>query len=397
MRPLPIAASTMTSACGVGTSEMLRALRTRESGLRRNDFEPAATLDTWIGRVDAIEATRMPEAFAAFDCRNNRLALLALEQDGFAADVAHAVRRHGAERVGVFLGTTTSGILATELAYRAVAGHASAGGDSLSVELYRSRHSLFATTDFVRAYLHLRGPAATISTACSSSAKVFGAASRAILAGDCDAAIVGGVDSLAMSTLFGFHSLELLSRQPCRPCAADRDGISIGEAAGFALLDPHAHAEVRLVGAGESNDAYHMSAPRPDGSGAAEAMRAALRDASVAAGDIDCISLHGTASRPNDSAEDCAVFSVFGPGTPASSTKGWTGHALGAAGVLGALISELALREQWMPGTLNCGRVDPELKSAVLLTSRPQLMRRVLCNAFGFGGTNCSLVLETSR
>jgi 3-oxoacyl-[acyl-carrier-protein] synthase-1 len=386
----------MTTACGVGTGEVLRALQAGSSGLRRNDFEPAATLKTCIGRVNAIEASPMPEAFAAYDCRNNRLAQLALEQDGFADAVYGAMQRHGADRVGVFLGTTTSGILATELAYRAIVGKQSTGSDALSAELYRCRHSLFATTEFVRAYLHLCGPAATISTACSSSAKVFAAASRAILAGDCDAAVVGGVDSLAMSTLFGFHSLELLSRDPCRPCAMDRDGISIGEAAGFALLDPEVDAEVRLAGAGESNDAYHMSSPHPEGAGAAGAMRAALDDAGVLAGGIDYINLHGTASRQNDSAEDRAVFSVFGASTPVSSTKGWTGHSLGAAGILGALITELALRKQWMPGTLNCEGVDPDLKCAVLLRSRPQRMRRALCNAFGFGGTNCSLVLEST-
>jgi 3-oxoacyl-[acyl-carrier-protein] synthase-1 len=395
MHPLPIAASTMTNACGVGTTEVLRALRAGVSGLRRNDFEPAATLTTWIGRVDAVDASRMPEAFAAYDCRNNRLAQLALEQDGFVAAARGAAQRYGADRIGVFLGTTTSGILATELAYRAVARQAAIGGGSLTPELYRCRHSLFATTEFVRAYLGLRGPAATISTACSSSAKVFAAASRAIAAGNCDAAVVGGVDSLAMSTLFGFHSLELLSRHPCRPCAMDRDGISIGEAAGFALLDPEAEAAVRVAGAGESSDAYHMSSPHPEGAGAASAMRSALGNANLAAGDIDYINLHGTASRPNDAAEDRAIFSVFGAATKVSSTKGWIGHTLGAAGIMGALIGEQALRQQWMPGTQNCERVDPSLACAVVLHSRPMRLRRVLCNAFGFGGTNCSLVLET--
>ena len=177
IRPLPIVASTMTNACGVGTGEVLRALRAGESGLRGNDFAPAATLATWIGRVDAVDTSSMPEAFAAYDCRNNRLAQLALEQDSFVAAARGAVQRHGADRVGVFLGTTTGGILATELAYRAIAmrregaasGQEADGGDMLSPELYRCRHSLFATTEFVRAYLNLRGPAATISTAGSST------------------------------------------------------------------------------------------------------------------------------------------------------------------------------------------------------------------------------------
>jgi 3-oxoacyl-[acyl-carrier-protein] synthase I len=396
MHSLPIVASTMTNACGVGSGEVMRALRSGISGLRSNDFAPAASLSTWIGRVDAVDASAMPNAFAAYDCRNNRLAQIALEQDGFVAAVAASARRHGEGRVGVFVGTTTSGILATELAYRAIARGETDGAGVLSPALYRCRHSLFATTEFVRAYLRLRGTAATVSTACSSSAKVFAVAARAIAAGDCDAAIVGGVDSLALSTLYGFHSLELLSRDPCRPCSADRDGISIGEAAGFALLDPAVDAPVRFAGCGESSDAHHMSSPHPDGAGAASAMQSALRDAGLTAADIEYVHLHGTASRPNDAAEDRAVFSVFGAATPVSSTKGWTGHTLGAAGIMGALISELVLRGQWMPRTQNCERVDPTLECAVVLESQPRPLRRVLCNAFGFGGTNCSLVLEVA-
>ena len=366
------------------------------SGLRRNDFEPAAALDTWIGRVNAVDVSPLPSDFAAYDCRNNRLAHVALEQDGFVAAVRDAAQRHGAHRVGVFLGTTTSGILATELAYRAIVGARAHDDDVLSPELYRRRHSLFATTDFVRSYLRLYGTAATVSTACSSSAKVFAVAARAIAAGDCDAAVVGGVDSLALSTLYGFHSLELLSRSPCRPCDGNRDGISIGEAAGFALLDPDSASAVRLEGAGESSDAYHMSSPHPEGAGASRAMQSALGDAGLVADDIDYVNLHGTASRPNDAAEDRAVLSVFGAKTPVSSSKGWTGHTLGAAGIMGALVAELALRQQWMPGTQNCVDVDPTLGSAVVLASHPQHMRRALCNAFGFGGTNCSLVLGVS-
>jgi 3-oxoacyl-[acyl-carrier-protein] synthase-1 len=397
MRPLPIAASTMTNACGVGNRAVCAALREGRSGLRLNDFEPAAALNTWIGRVDAADAGALPDEFAAYECRNNRLAQLALDQDGFVNAVRAAARRHGADRVGVFLGTTTSGILSTELASRTAMQDPRAGREALTPELYRCRHSLFATTEFVRAYLGLRGPALTVSTACSSSAKVFGLAARAIAAGDCDAAVVGGADSLAMSTLFGFHSLELLSRHPCRPCAADRDGISIAEAAGFALLDPGTESQVLVSGVGESSDAFHMSSPLPDGAGAAAAMRSALHDAGVMASGIDYIHLHGTASRPNDAAEDRAIHSVFGAAVPVSSSKGWTGHALGAAGIIGALIAEISLRQQWLPGTLGCERIDPELACAVATRSHPRAMRRVLCNAFGFGGTNCSLVLETAQ
>lgn len=397
MKPLPMTASTLTNACGVGTTDVRSMLIRGETGLTANDFEPAAVLDTWIGRVRRIDAVRVASEYALYDCRNNRLAQLALEQDDFPIAVEAAMRRYGRDRIGVFVGTSTSGILATELAFRAGSLNGGAAGEALPADLYRYRHSMMATTDFVRSYLDLAGVALTISTACTSSAKVFGAAARAIGAGQCSAAVVGGVDSLALSTLFGFHSLSLLSRQACRPFAADRDGISIGEAAGFALLDPGGDAEVRVVGVGESSDAYHMSSPHPDGAGAAAAMRAALHDAQLAAADIDYVNLHGTASRANDIAEDRALIDVFGNGVPVSSTKGATGHTLGAAGVTEALIAALALREQWMPGTINCTQVDPELESTVLLAPRSQRLTRVMTNSFGFGGTNCSIVLEGGR
>jgi len=397
MKPLPITASTMTNACGVGTTDVRSVLIRGDSGLTHNDFEPAATLETWIGRVRQVDSVRVLPALAVYDCRNNRLAQLALEQDDFAIAVEAAVRRYGRDRIGVFVGTSTSGILATELAFRANSSRASDAGESLSCDLYRYKHSMMATTGFVRSYLRLAGVALTISTACTSSAKVFGAAARAIGAGQCSAAVVGGVDSLALSTLFGFHSLSLLSRHACRPFAADRDGISIGEAAGFALLDPGGDSDVRVIGVGESSDAYHMSSPHPDGAGAACAMRAALHDARLGATDIDYVNLHGTASRANDIAEDRALVDVFGTGTPVSSTKGATGHTLGAAGVTETLIAALALREQWMPGTTNCARVDTALESAVLLSSRSHRLMRVMTNSFGFGGTNCSLVLEGGR
>lgn len=404
MKPLPIAAATLTNACGVGLEEIRRALRAGTSGLRQNDFEPALSLDTWIGRVDGLESKALAPECAAHDCRNNRLARLCLEQDGFVAAVDAARERYGEGRIGTFIGTTTSGILSTELAYRSRSltpgGPSPSAGESavgLSLELYRNKHSMYATTMFVRSYLRLSGHATTISTACSSSAKVFAAAARAIDAGLCDAAVVGGVDSLAMSTLFGFHALELLSRRPCRPFAAERDGISIGEGAGFALLDPNAESPVSLFGTGESADAFHMSSPHPEGAGAANAMRLALSSAGLMGGEIGYINLHGTASRANDLAEDRAVVSAVGKGVPASSTKGWTGHLLGAAGITEAVISALSLIDQWVPGTLNCERVDPALQSNVRVESQPMSLRHAMSNSFGFGGTNCSLVFGLAR
>ena len=385
--PLPIVASTLANAAGIGWTQVRASMRNGVSGLRRNDFEPAAGLATWIGRVEGIERCPLPDSWAHFDCRNHRLALLALEQDGFASAVAGACRRHGRDRVGVFMGTSTSGILATELAFRA--GERAA----LTPDFYRYRHSMYAVTEFVRTVLDTHGVAATVSTACSSSAKVFAQAARAIAAGVCDAAVVGGVDSLALSTLYGFNALALLSHEPCRPFDADRDGISIGEAAGFALLERSREAPVDLLGYGESCDAHHMSSPHPEGAGAAAAMRAALDCAALVPDDIDYINLHGTASRANDTTEDLAVASIFTRRSLAGSTKGWTGHALGAAGITEALVCAMALEDGWIPGTLNCRNVDPQIRSHIALEPSNLAPRHALSNSFGFGGNNCSLVL----
>jgi 3-oxoacyl-[acyl-carrier-protein] synthase-1 len=392
MMPLTIVASSLVNGCGTGWREVGAALLEGRSGLRHNDFAPAIELDTWIGRVDAVERTSLPAAFAPFDCRVNRLALLALEHDGFARAVEHARQRLGAHRIGVFVGTSTSGILDTELATRA----ALRGGrpPSFTPEFFDCRHSMFAPVRFVRGYLGLSGIASTISTACSSSAKVFGAAARAIAAGWCDAAVVGGADSLALSTLHGFRALELLSNAPCRPCDAERNGISIGEAAGFALLERDGEGAIAFTGCGESADGWHMSSPHPEGAGAALSMRAAIDAAGLAPGEIGYVNLHGTATQANDLAEDRAVCRVFGQGTPVSSTKGWTGHALGAAGITEALVTAFALERQWLPGTLNCVTVDPRLGMRVMTTSEPARLVHAISNSFGFGGNNCSLVLS---
>lgn len=388
VNPLPITALATASPIGLGLEASLSALKAGRSGLRPNDFDDAA-LATWIGRVDEIEACALPAALRAYDCRNNRLAQLGLEQDGFREAVARARRRWGSARIGVFLGTTTSGILATERAYQArdAAGALPADFD------YVRTHSLYSVTDFVRKRLELGGPAYSISTACSSSAKVFAAASRMIAAGVCDAAVVGGVDSLCNSILYGFNSLALLSSKPCRPWDAERDGLSLGEAAGFALLEREGDSDIALLGYGESSDAYHMSSPHPAGAGALLAMREALARAGLDAEAIDYVNLHGTASPANDRAEDQAVAELFGADIACSSTKGHTGHTLGAAGITEAIISALTLRAGVAPATLHQNRADPALQCRVLTEPQSMKPRYVMSNSFGFGGDNCALVL----
>jgi 3-oxoacyl-[acyl-carrier-protein] synthase-1 len=294
----------------------------------------------------------------------------------------------------VFLGTSTSGILETELAYR----RRDPATGALPPDFhYRGSHNTFSVADFTRQFFALEGPAVVVSSACSSSAKVFGSAYRMMAAGLIDAAVVGGVDSLCLTTLYGFHSLQLVSPLPCRPFDTARDGISIGEAAAFALLE-RAPASldadaVMFLGIGESSDAYHMSSPHPEGRGAQAAMLQALQRAGLEPGDIDYINMHGTGTPSNDNAEARAVVSVLGSSIPASSTKGATGHALGAAGALEAVICALALQHGLMPAGLNTTSVDPALGVRYLLENRAQPLSYVMSNSFGFGGSNCTLVL----
>jgi 3-oxoacyl-[acyl-carrier-protein] synthase-1 len=392
MNALHLGSFTASSCIGLGVAQIFESLIAQRSGLKQCGFE-TVDLDTHIGEVPGIDAVRLPAALWRFDCRNNRLAELALRQDGFDEAVHRATARWGRKRVGVFIGTSTAGILSTELAYRA--------RDPLTGALpegfhYATTHNSFSVADYLRQRLQLEGPAMVVSCACASSAKVFASARRMLDADLIDAALVGGVDSLCLTTLYGFHSLQLSSVSPCRPFDIARDGISIGEAAAFALLQRRAHDlqadDVLLLGVGESSDAYHMSAPHPEGHGARRAMEAALASAALEPGDIDYINLHGTGTPSNDRSESQAVTRVFGATTPASSTKGATGHTLGAAGALEAVISAIALRHGLMPGGVHTTQIDPTLTAHYIRDNRRAPVLRVLSNSFGFGGTNCSLV-----
>jgi 3-oxoacyl-[acyl-carrier-protein] synthase-1 len=393
MSPVVLAHLTATSCLGAGLAATAAALAAERTGLAPCEFD-TAVLDTCVGRVAGVEDQRLPAGLERFDCRNNRLAELALRQDGFEAAVGERVARFGRRRIGLLLGTSTSGILSTEIAYRhrdPVSGALPAGFD------YRGTHNCFSACEFVRRRLGLEGPAAVISTACSSGAKAFAAARRLLAVDLVDAVVVGGVDSLCLTTLYGFQSLQLTARGPCRPFDAARDGISIGEAAAFVLLeragggaDP---AAVVLLGVGESCDAWHLSAPHPEGRGARLAMQAALADAGLEPGAIEYINLHGTGTPSNDLAESRAVAAVFGTAVPCSSTKGATGHALGASGALEAVVCALTLEHGLLPAGLNVATPDPALELNYLRHNAERPVSRVLSNSFGFGGTNCSLIL----
>ncbi len=389
MTPVAVSDYTLVSALGHGRAATLEALRASRSGLVRRGFE-TAQLDTWLGAVDGAEQVRFPAELAGFDCRNNQLAELALRADDFAAGVRRAAQRYGAARVGVFLGTSTSGILATEIAYR----HRDPATGALPAGLdYARTHNTYSVARYVREALGLLGPAHVVSTACSSSAKVFATAARMIDAGLVDAAVVGGVDSLCMTTLYGFNALELVSPDICRPWDAERAGLSLGEAAAFALLERGAARPAAwLLGAGESSDGHHMSSPHPEGAGAADAMRGALAAAGLAPGDVDYLNLHGTGTPGNDAAEDRAVCTVFGGTLPCSSTKGYTGHTLGAAGGVEAAIVMLALQHGFVPAGLNLRRPDPALHAHIVRETVARPLEVAASNSFGFGGSNACLI-----
>ena len=390
--PRPIAALrvnafTSTSAAGRGNRATLDAIRSRTSGLSRNDFGPQP-IDTYIGRVRGIEDEPLPASLKHWDCRNNRLAWLALNQDEFLNAISAARQRYGRTRVAIVFGTSTACIGATEQAYRDLDRQTHQFPRHLRDPRIHTPHS---TGEFLRDALDLGGICVTVGTACSSSAKVFAEAERLIRCGVADAAVVGGVDTLCGSVLFGFNSLELVSHEECRPFDISRDGINLGEAAGFALVGREG-AGPRLLGYGESSDAYHMSSPHPDGLGARVAIADALARADLPVASVDYVNLHGTASRKNDEVEARVITETFDPDTLASSTKGWTGHTLGAAGVLEAVITLLALDQSLAPGTLNTTQLDPSCSGQIRLENTHTRIQTGMSLSFGFGGSNCALL-----
>ncbi|MBV9654419.1 MAG: beta-ketoacyl-[acyl-carrier-protein] synthase family protein [Acetobacteraceae bacterium] len=386
MSSLTITACTVVSAIGRGLHATFDALRDRRSGLVPCDF--GGVTIGYVGRVPGLESRVLPAPLAFFDCRNNRLAQLALETDGFAEAVARARSRYGDDRIGVVVGTSTSGILSSEEAYRRRDAATGALPRDFNAE---GSHDMYSLGCFVRAALGLRGPALVVSTACASSGRAFVDADHLLRTGICDAVVVGGADTLCRMTLRGFAALELISPVPCRPCDAERSGLSIGEAAGFMLLERDG-AGPRLLGYGVSSDGHHMSAPHPEAAGAIAAMRGALSRAGLRPAAIDYVNLHGTGTRANDAMEDRAMQAVFGAATPCSSTKGWSGHTLGAAGVLEAAVALLCLRHGLVPGCLGVETVDQAFGARIVTANAGGPVRRVMSNSFGFGGSNCSLI-----
>jgi len=395
---LPVTACSVVSACGAGTQALYQALL---DGRHRLQPPRLFALDfpTWCGEVAADLLPQLDPALQSFSTRNARLALAAINHpaDGLRAAIERAVARYGSNRVGVVLGTSTSGVYETENAYTRLEQQGTLpAGYSLP-----DQHIWAATARFLQRALGLQGPCYAISTACSSSSKALASAQRLINTGVCDAVLCGGVDSLCPLTLQGFRSLDIMSERPCTPLDKDRSGISLGEAAGLLLLERPAgpfNDCVHLLGCGESSDAHHMTAPHPEGKGAAIAMQRALQQAGLAAGAIDYVNLHATGTRLNDSAEMLAMDGVFGAAVHCSGTKGLTGHTLGAAGGVESIITWLSLKQGFRPGTCNLQQPDAAFRCNIGRDSETGIeINHTMNNNFGFGGNNTSLIMGWRR
>ena len=375
-----------TSAAGNNIAELREAIDAQRSGLRQNDID-RSDLTTWIGRVSGVEDIKLGE----WQSRNNALAKLGYEQGNIRRNVDALKAQYRPSRMGVVMGSSTSSIDRTETAYL----HLEDG--ALTDEFKQKNvHNPHAPSMFVAHLSGITGPAMTINTACSSSAKVFATGARWLQAGLVDAVLVGGVDTLCLSVLHGFDSLQLVSQNQCKPLDENRDGINLGEASGYAILvranEGHADSSIQLLGYGESSDAHHMSHPHPEGLGARLVMQQAMDMACLTPAQIDYINLHGTSSRANDLIEGQLIGSLFPKTTQVSSTKGWMGHTLGAAGITEALIAADALYRGVIPGSKNLDELDKQLNISVQADNIKRDMRYVMSNSFGFGGNNCCLV-----
>lgn len=390
----PLTISAVSLACGLGAhlDDVRASLRAGRSGLSRWGEAQGLPFETWFGALPPGVERALPPALADRDTRQARVAWGTLAP--MRASIEAAVGRYGADRVGVIVGTTTGGMGDTERRVEALR----ANGRFEDGYSLRRQHNAHATADLVADLLGLQGPVFVQSSACSSSAKVLGSAQRLIAAGLLDAAVVGGIDTACRYTLLGFHSLGILSGHRCRPLSVEREGINLGEAAAWLLVErPHVDvpARARLLAVGETSDAHHATQPRPCGSGLRAAVQEALDGAGLQPADLDLVNAHATGTPLNDAAE-CRAFAGWLPETvPVVGTKGWTGHTLGAAGAVEAVLAVMALEDGWLPGTLTQGASLPEGRGLCLPrepVSGP--FRRALSTSAAFAGHNAAVLLE---
>jgi 3-oxoacyl-[acyl-carrier-protein] synthase-1 len=386
LSPVPITGFALCNALGASREAVREALFTGRSGLGPSPIP--VPFPTAVGAIDAPLPVLPPE-LAPWTTRTARLSMLLLEQVAPALERLRS--RVRPERIAVILGTSTAGADVTEDAYRYYAAHAALPAD---YDLWR-HHTYGALLHVVTSLAGASGPAWMVSTACTSSAKPLATAQRLIAADMADAAVVGGIDTLCSMTLRGFYGLDSLSAGACRPFAANRDGISVGEGGALLILERGGDALALLEAVGESSDAYHISAPHPEGIGARLAMERALAQAGCRASDIDHVNAHGTGTRLNDSAEAKAIQALFGNELPVVSTKGYTGHMLGGAGASEAAIGLFALLEGFLPASLGAEPRDPTITLNIPTVRTTGRYRRVLSNSFAFGGNNVSVLLRS--
>lgn len=386
VRPLLVTGYSLLSALGGDRAEHLAALSAGRSGLGPPPMP--LPFETAVGAVRTA-LPELPNRLSPWSTRLSRMALHLV--NGIDAELRRARERWRPERIAIVIGTSTAGAETTERAYRTFL----AEGRFPGAYDFERQHTFGAALHVIAELSGARGPAWVISTACSASAKVFATAQRILAAGLADAAIVGGVDTLCRMTLEGFNSLQALDHAPCRPFSSERAGISIGEGGAFALVEREGDARVLIEGVGETSEAYHISAPHPEGRGAREAMLEALAQAGRRPEDIDHVNAHGTGTRHNDSSESNAIAGLFGTELPVVSTKGYTGHTLGAAGSIEFAFSACAIEEGWLPPSIGADPVDPEVRVHVNREVRQGAIRRVLSNSFAFGGNNVSLLVGT--
>jgi len=395
MTPVPVTSYATINACGLGNFAFYQALLKQQTGLGELGLLDIP-FKTKVAEIRQPLPVIRPE-LTVYDSRNSRVALAALNhaEDGLREAVKSARSRYGAARVGVVIGTSTSGLYETEAAYAKMLNTGVMPEDFY----FLSRHAYQATPRFLQHELALRGPCFAISTACSSSTKAIAAGQRLINNDICDAVLVGGVDTLCLLTLRGFNSLELVAEDFCRPMDRHRKGINIGEGAALLLLEKPNKALQQyphVLSVGESTDAYHMSTPHPEGQGASLAMQQALQQAGLQSQAIDYLNLHATATLINDHVEAKAVEYVFKNTLPCSATKGITGHTLGAAGAIEAIVALLALKHGFIPGTWGLQQTDADCHCRVDQQTLPgQNLHIVMSNSFGFGGNNASLILSS--
>jgi len=379
-----VTAYSLCNCLGRTTKDVIESLSASRTGLGPPPFP--LPFETVCGAVTG-ELPAPPPGFAAYDCRQARIALHTLEE--LRAPLAFALSRWGGDRLAIVMATSTGGIAESEEAYDAYkkVGRLPAGYD------YDRQHTFSAFAELLRGVVGSTGPVYVVSTACSSSAKVLASARRLIAADVADAVLVGGVDSLSRTTLYGFAGLSVLSSSPCRPFSQVRRGMNIGEGGAMLLIERKGVARARILGVGETSDAHHMSSPRPDGLGVRMAMESALAEAHLEPSAVSYINAHGTATPINDAVEAAAISALFGGDVPVSSTKGFTGHMLGAAGATEAIFAVVAVEQGWIPASLGAEPQDPAFHIRLNRERAERRCRVVLSNSFGFGGSNVAVVV----